>query len=124
MPGFTVKAIDDMQSLHGGILKKAGAELGTASFGMQVFDFPGGFERYPEHDHAESGQEEVYVVLEGSAEFEVGGERVQLDRGRMLRVEPATRRKLTPGPGGVRVLVLGAPVDTPYVRADAFKLTA
>jgi mannose-6-phosphate isomerase-like protein (cupin superfamily) len=122
MPGFSVRPIDDMQSINDGIVKLAGAELGVESFGVQVFDFPPDFPHYPEHDHGETGQEEVYVVLEGSAEAEVGGERVQLDRGRILRVEPATRRKLRPGPDGLRVLVIGSPVAAAYERADAFKL--
>jgi hypothetical protein len=47
---------------------------------------PAGFSDYPEHDHAGNGQEEVYVVLDGSAEFEVNGQPVSLDRQRMLWV--------------------------------------
>ena len=47
------------------------------AFGMQVIDMPPGYADYPEHDHAETGQEEVYVVLRGSAEMDVDGERVQ-----------------------------------------------
>jgi oxalate decarboxylase/phosphoglucose isomerase-like protein (cupin superfamily) len=34
---------------------------------MQVLDLPPNLsEGYPEHDHAETGQEEVYAVLRGS----------------------------------------------------------
>jgi hypothetical protein len=39
---FTVKRIDDMQAI--GPMKRARAELGVKSFGLQVFDFPPGFE--------------------------------------------------------------------------------
>jgi uncharacterized cupin superfamily protein len=76
MSGFTVRAIDEMGVTHEGLVKLAGAELGVESFGMQVLDFPGGLEHYPEHDHSADGMVEVYVVLRGSAEFEVDGERV------------------------------------------------
>jgi mannose-6-phosphate isomerase-like protein (cupin superfamily) len=123
MDGFTIKPIDAMQTINDGLTKLAGAELGVASFGMQVFDFPAGFERYPEHDHAQEGQEEVYVVLSGSAEFEVDGQRVALDRGRMLRVGAATRRRLLPGPDGARILAIGGIPGQPYERPDAFKLS-
>ena len=66
--------------------------------------------------------EEVYVVLEGSADFKVGGERISLDRDSMLRVEPATKRKLLPGPNGVRILVIGASPDRPYERPAGLDL--
>src|ERR1039457_4102297 len=108
MNGFTVKSIDEMQAVNAGTTKLAGAELGVESFGIQVFDFPAGFLDYPEHDHSANGQEEVYVVLDGSAEFEVNGQRVSLDRERMLWVGAGTRRRLEPGPEGVRILVIGS----------------
>jgi uncharacterized cupin superfamily protein len=122
MSGFVSKRIDDMQSINDGIVKLAGAELGVESFGIQVFDFPPDFPDYPEHDHAAEGMEEVYVVLEGSTDFEVGGERVSLDRGAMLRVEAATRRKLLPGPDGVRILAIGASREKAYARPDGLDL--
>ena len=86
MDGYTVKPIDDMETVNDGIVKLAGAELGVESFGLQVFDFPPEFPDYPEHDHAREGMEEIYIVLRGSAEFEIDGERVPLDRERMIRV--------------------------------------
>ncbi len=105
MADYTVKRIDEMELV--GPMKRARAELGVTSFGLQVFDFPPGFEDYPEHDHADEGQEEVYVALRGSGEVEVDGERVPLDGGNMIRIGPGARRKLWPGPEGIRVLALG-----------------
>ena len=122
MDGYAVKEIDALEAIHGGMVKLAGAELGIESFGMQVFDFPAGFSHYPEHDHAEDGQEEVYVVLRGSAEFEVDGERVSLAPGRLLRVAPASGRTLEPGPDGVRILAIGSAIDRPYERPEDFRL--
>src|SRR5579885_1830244 len=78
MDAFRTKRIDELHSIHDGLVKLAGAELGVESFGLQVLDFPPGFEHYPEHDHAEDGQEEVYVVLEGSCDLEAGGERMSM----------------------------------------------
>lgn len=119
--GHTVKSIDEMEAIHGGIVKLAGAEVGISSFGMQVFDFPADFSAYPEHDHSEDGQEEVYAVLEGSAEFEVDGERVSIDRGRLLRVAPGVKRKLLPGAGPVRILAIGCTTAGPYERPADFR---
>ena len=117
MDGFTLKAIDEMEAVNDGIVKLAGAELGVASFGIQVFDFPAGFPDYPEHDHSSEGMEEVYVVLRGSAEFEIDGERVSLDRERMLWIGADSKRKLLPGPEGVRILAIGS--SGPYALAAA-----
>src|SRR5712692_6410769 len=100
MGRYTVKRIDDMEAIFGGSFRRAGAELGVESFGMQVFDMPPNFENYPEHDHGQDGQEEVYVVLRGSGAFEIEGERVPVDSERVLRVAAGTKRKLLPGPEG------------------------
>jgi len=39
MSGCTVKRIDEMEAIYGGAYKRARAELGVTSFGMQVIDF-------------------------------------------------------------------------------------
>jgi mannose-6-phosphate isomerase-like protein (cupin superfamily) len=122
MGRYTVKAIEEMAALHGGAVKLAGAELGVQSFGIQVLDFPAGFDHYPEHDHAQDGQEEVYVVLRGSAEFEVDGERVVVDPERLLWVGAGARRKLLPRAQDVRILALGCTPGNSYERPQDFQL--
>lgn len=122
MGDYTVKAIEELESIHHGAVKLAGAELGIQAFGMQVLDFPGGFTDYPAHDHSEDGQEEVYVLLRGSAEFEIDRERVALGAGQLVRIAPASMRKVLPGPDGVRILAIGCAGDRPYERPDDFCL--
>jgi mannose-6-phosphate isomerase-like protein (cupin superfamily) len=122
MDAFTLKRIDELASINHGAVKLAADELGIRSFGLQVLDLPAGFADYPEHDHSHDGQEEVYVVLDGSAEFEVAGERVAAEAGSMLRVAPASRRKLAAGPDGVRILAIGCTPDGAYERPDAFRV--
>jgi len=124
MGGYTVKRIDEMEGIFHGSFRRAGAELGIESFGMQVFDMPAGSEHYPEHDHGEDGQEEVYVILRGSGEFEIEGERVPVDPERMIRIAAGTKRKLWPGPDGARVLALGGVPGKLYERPEPFKLGA
>lgn len=122
MNEFTLKRIDELSSINHGAVKLAGDELAVQSFGMQVLDLPAGFTDYPEHDHAEDGQEEVYVVLAGSAELTVAGERVEAAAGSMVRVDPAAKRKLVPGPDGARILAIGGAPD--YERPDVFRVAA
>jgi len=124
MGDYTAKRIDEMEAIYYGSFKRAGAELGIESFGLQVFDMPAGADQYPEHDHSQDGQEEVYVILRGSGEFEIEGERVPVDPERILRVAAGTKRKLWPGPEGIRVLALGGVPGKSYERPDSFKLGA
>jgi hypothetical protein len=107
MPDFTIKPIDTMEGAVFGSFKRARAELGVASFGMQVIDLPPNAHQYPEHDHSESGQEEVFVVMKGSGEMEIDGERHPMDTDTIIRVGPAPKRKIWPGDQGMRVLALG-----------------
>ena len=122
MSDYSLRAIDELEAIHHGAVKLAGAELGVESFGLQVLDLPAGFSGYPEHDHADDGQEEVYVLLRGSAQFTIGEDQISAMAGQMLRVPPAARRKLTPGSEGVRILAIGCAAGRSYERPRDFQL--
>lgn len=107
MSDYAVKKIDDMDAALFGSFKRARAELGVESFGMQVIDLPPSFDGYPSHNHSHDDQEEVFLALRGSGELEVDGERMPLDQDHMMRVGPAEQRKVWVGPEGLRLLVLG-----------------
>jgi mannose-6-phosphate isomerase-like protein (cupin superfamily) len=108
MADYAVKRIDEMEAVYAGAFKRARAELGINSFGLAVMDIPPNYPEYPEHDHSEDGQEEVYLALSGSGELEIEGERYPLDPETMVRVSAGTKRKIWPGGEGVRVLAIGA----------------
>jgi mannose-6-phosphate isomerase-like protein (cupin superfamily) len=107
MGDYAVKRIDEMDAALYGSFKRARAELGVQSFGMQVIDLPPSFGGYPNHDHTHDDQEEVFLALRGSGELEVDGERMPLDADHIARVGPAAKRKVWSGPDGIRLLVLG-----------------
>ena len=107
MSDYTVKKIDEMEAVYLGAFKRVRAELGVESFGIQIIDMPPNFENYPEHDHAEDGQEEVFMALRGGGEIEIAGERFPLDSDHLVRVASGTMRKIWPGPDGIRLLCLG-----------------
>jgi mannose-6-phosphate isomerase-like protein (cupin superfamily) len=107
MSNYTAKHIKDMEAGFGGGFVKARAELGVSSFGMQVIRMPADFGDYPEHDHSEDRQEEVYLALDGSGWIDVEGERVDLDEDMLVRVGPGVKRKVHSGPAGLKMLVLG-----------------
>jgi mannose-6-phosphate isomerase-like protein (cupin superfamily) len=124
MSSYTVKRIDEMETAFGGGMRLARAELGVGSFGMQVEEFPPNFDQYPEHSHSEDGQEEVYIVLRGSAEIEIEGERVPLDAETIVRVGPGVSRRIFSGPEGVRLLALGGVPGAAYEPPEFSKIEA
>jgi mannose-6-phosphate isomerase-like protein (cupin superfamily) len=122
MSGYAVKRIDEMEAAFGGGFKRARAELGVESFGMQVIDMPPNFDGYPEHDHSEDGQEEVYLALRGGGELEIEGERFPLDPDHVARVGPGVKRKIWPGDEGIRLLALGGMPGQAYEPPEVTKL--
>ncbi|MCW2969514.1 MAG: cupin protein [Solirubrobacterales bacterium] len=124
MADYTAKKIGDMEAGFGGGFVKARAELGVSAFGFQVIQLPPSFSDYPEHDHADSGQEEVFVALSGSGWIDIEGERVDLDGETLVRVGPETKRKVHSGPEGLRLLAIGGAPGWPYKIAPMSELGA
>jgi mannose-6-phosphate isomerase-like protein (cupin superfamily) len=124
MADYAVRRIDEMEAVFGGAFKRARAELGVTSFGMQVIDMPPETDQYPEHDHAEDGQEEVYVTLRGRGEIEIEGERHPLDPDTVVMVASGVTRKIWPGAEGVRLLAIGARPGEVYQAPEVTELGA
>jgi mannose-6-phosphate isomerase-like protein (cupin superfamily) len=124
MPDYTSKQIDEMEAAFGGGMKKARAELGVESFGMQVIDLPPNYQDYPEHDHEADGQEEVYSVMRGSGELDVEGERIPLTPDVLIRVGPGTKRKIFAGAEGLRLLALGGTPGSAYEVREFTELSS
>jgi mannose-6-phosphate isomerase-like protein (cupin superfamily) len=121
MAAYSVKKLSEMETTFGGGMRLARAALGVESFGMQVEEFPPGFDKYPEHSHSEDGQEEVYVVLRGSGEIDIDGERFPIDPETLVRVGPGVNRRIFAGPEGVRILALGAVPGAVYEAPEFSK---
>lgn len=124
MASHTVRRIDDMEAVAFGAMKRARAELGVTSFGMQIIDLPPNADRYPEHDHGHDGQEEVYVAMRGAGEIEIGGERHPLDVDTVVRVAPEAPRKVYSGAEGLRMVVIGGVPGSAYEVRDSTELGA
>jgi mannose-6-phosphate isomerase-like protein (cupin superfamily) len=88
--------------------------LGIHSFGINAIKQGEDGTLINEHDEA-GGQEEVYVVLDGTATFEIDGETVEAPAGTFVSVEPEARRKAT---GDATVLALGGTVGEAYQAMD------
>ena len=79
--------------------------LGISAFGVNAYTPGEDGTLIGEHDEVGSGQEELYVVLDGKATFEIDGDTVEAPAGTFVLVPPESRRKAT---GNGTVLVVGA----------------
>lgn len=81
--------------------------LDAENLGVTVLDAEAGWEGM-EHDHAEDGQEEVYVLLEGAATVTIEDEDVEMEAGDAVRIDAADSREIEVHEDSQWVLV-GAP---------------
>jgi len=68
-------------------------ELDCEQLGLTVVEADEQWEG-KEHDHADEGEEEVYVLLDGSGRMTIEDEEVSLDAGDAVRVDPDASRRL------------------------------
>ena len=83
--------------------------LGGETLGLSVMKLAPGF-RIP-FGHKHEAQEEVYVVVRGSARVKVEDEIVNLDQWDAIRFDKDTMRDVEAGPEGVEYLAFGAGED-------------
>lgn len=85
--------------------------LDTDYIGFTVLELePGG--KNMAHDEADSGQEEIYYVLEGLVEIDVDGEPVELRAEEAIRLDPDERRQIeNVGDERASMVLVGAPLD-------------
>jgi tetratricopeptide (TPR) repeat protein len=68
-----------------------------------------------EHDEVGAGHEEVYLVLSGRAEFQLGEETVELGAGELVFLsDPSLQRGAVATEANTTVIAFGGPVGTPY----------
>jgi mannose-6-phosphate isomerase-like protein (cupin superfamily) len=63
--------------------------------------------------HTHERQEEVYVLLSGSARLKLEDEVLELEPWDAVRMTPETTRNLEAGPDGAELLLIGAPATGP-----------
>jgi quercetin dioxygenase-like cupin family protein len=115
MPGYThlnvKRDVEDMAPKFGYSpeleSRFARVPLELENSGLSYFKVAPGY-RVP-FGHRHSEQEEVYLVISGSARAKVGDDVVELARWDALRVPPGEWHGLEAGPEGAEVLALGAP---------------
>jgi quercetin dioxygenase-like cupin family protein len=118
--GYSWVDLEDIEPAGpGGAVRFVRRELGATAFGCNHFTLPPGAEGR-RHDEAETGQEEVVIVLSGSGTLEVDDDVIDLRPGRFVRIDPGTTRMPVAGDDGLTFVVVGAPRNAPYVARGPF----
>ena len=112
-PTWQVAHLDDIERRGRDIPVRE--HLGIRAFGINAYTPGEDGTLIDEHDEAGSGQEELYIVLDGKATFEVDGEVVDAPQGTFVFVGPESRRKAT---GDGTVLAVGATPGEAYQGVD------
>jgi mannose-6-phosphate isomerase-like protein (cupin superfamily) len=98
--------LDDLQAdrsrSYAEFLRRPGISMG-------IYHLPVGG-RDPQHPHS---ADEVYVVLAGRAVLEVEGERLDMQRGRVVSVDVGADHRFVDVTEDLSVLVVFAPPDSP-----------
>jgi mannose-6-phosphate isomerase-like protein (cupin superfamily) len=98
--------LDDLQAdrsrSYAEFLRRPGISMG-------IYHLPVGG-RDPQHPHS---ADEVYVVLAGRAVLEVEGERLDMQRGRVVSVDVGADHRFVDITDDLSVLVVFAPPDSP-----------
>jgi mannose-6-phosphate isomerase-like protein (cupin superfamily) len=111
---YSVVDVDELEGEGpGGRVKKVRRALGARAFGFNYFTL-GPNEEGREHDHAEQGQEEVYLVVRGSGTMRIDGDEIELRPGRFLRIDPEATRLPVAAAEGLEFVSFGAPLEGRY----------
>ena len=116
-----LKQVEDMAlkwGLSPGLESRfARVPLELENSGLSYFKVAPGF-RVP-FGHAHSEQEEIYLVVSGSARVKLEDEIVELKAWDALRIPPGTWRGFEAGPDGAELLAFGAPnTDNKDIEMD------
>ncbi len=119
--GYSVKHVDDFETMEGSggcNWSLARKTLGAENFGFNVVDIdPGG--ELPGHDESESGQEEIFIILDGEGTIVAGVDEHPAPAGTFVRYSPETRRTIrNDSEAPLRALLIGVPGDSGYEAPD------
>ena len=112
-PNWKVARLDEIERRGRDIPVRE--HLGIHAFGINALAPGEDGTLINDHDEAESGQEELYIVLDGTAIFEIDGETVDAPPGTLVFVGPETRRKAT---GDGTILAVGGTPGEAYQGID------
>ena len=107
------EAIEEIED-DGAPYRPVRRHFGIASFGINSFTGRRTGDRIINEHSEEDDQEELYLVLQGRATFELDGERVDAPAGTLIFAEPGVKRTAFADEDGTTVVVVGGKPGKAY----------
>ena len=118
MTMYAVARLEEIEELTDGRepYRPVRHHFGITSFGINAWTAPEVGDRIiNEHDESEpDSDEELYLVLRGSATFELDGDRVVAPTGTLVYAPPGVKRTAFAEESGTTVIALGGTPGKPY----------
>jgi hypothetical protein len=117
MSDYRVAHLDEIDVVSDGRepMRPVRHHLGITAFGINAWTGAHKGDRLiNEHDEEDDGQEEVYLVMQGSALFELGDDRVEAPAGTFVFVRPGVRRTAFAEEPGTTLIAVGGMPGKPY----------
>ena len=88
--------------------------FGIQGFGVNAITRSKGQWLTKMHDESDTGQQELFIIMEGKAQFIVAGQKVIAPEGTIISVEPGVMRAADALKTPTTMLIIGAPPDKKY----------
>jgi mannose-6-phosphate isomerase-like protein (cupin superfamily) len=113
---YKVARLDDIEEVDDGRCPWRGVRhhLGIAAFGVNAWTAQNAGDRIINEHAEEDGEEELYVVLNGRATFELDDEKVDAPEGTLVFAKPGVRRTAFAEEAATTILAIGGEVGRPY----------
>jgi tetratricopeptide (TPR) repeat protein len=117
MSSFAVARLDEIDEMDDGRCpyRPVRHHFGITGFGVNTWTARDAGDRIiNEHDEADDGNEELYLVLHGRAVFELDGDRVDAPAGTFVFARPSVKRTAFGEEPGTTILALGGTPGKAY----------
>ena len=126
MSGYAVAHLDEIDEMDDGRCpwRPVRHHFGITAFGVNAWTARDAGDRIiNEHDESDDGNEELYLVLQGRAVFEVDGDRVDAPAGTLVFARPGVKRTAFAEESETTIIALGGTPGKAY-EPDGWELWA
>jgi quercetin dioxygenase-like cupin family protein len=119
--GWKAAAIDDIPPVKSdwpATWKSVRHHFGITAFGINAVTKDAGNVLIPEHEHPDTGEQEIYIVIRGEAKATLDGAEVAVPAGTAVSTEGAVRRKFEAVASPTTLVVVGGTPGKAYEVGD------
>ena len=115
--GWKVERINNVPPMKEGMSKgwkSVRWHMDIESFGVNAVTKPKGEWLTPVHDEIKEKQDELFVVIEGCAEFHLDGQKIEVKPSTLVSAKPNVKRGALALETPTTILIIGSPIGEIY----------